>query len=94
MAATAVHNHSKNCEEVLSARKYYGRMSFQHQQGVSPSQDGVYRHDLMQKLKTSRSGYKGHVTRIESEIETFMTARESEAFRGKLANLESAFISF
>ena len=94
VAATAVHNHSKNCEEVLSARKYYARMSFQDQQGVSPSQDGVYRHDLMQKLKTYRSGYKGHVTRIEIEIETSMTAGESEAFRVKLANLESAFISF
>ena len=94
MAATAVHNHSKNCEEVLSARKYYGRMSFQDQQGVSPSQDGVYRRELMQKLRTLRSGYKGHVTRIEREIETSMTAGESEAVRGKLANLESAFINF
>ena len=83
----------KNCE-VLSASKYYGRMSFQDQQGVSPSQDGVYRRELLQKLKTSRSGYKGHVTRIETEIEISMTAGESEAVRGKLANLESAFINF
>ena len=69
-------------------------MSFQDQQGVSPSQDGVYRRELLQKLKTSRSGYKGHVTRIETEIEISMTAGESEAVRGKLANLESAFINF
>ena len=94
VAAMAAHNHSKNCEEVLSARKYYGRMSFQDQHGASPSQDGLYCRELMQKLKTSRSGYKGHVTRIEREIETSMTAGESEAVRGKLANLESAFISF
>ena len=40
VAATAVHNHLKNCEEVLSARKYYDRMSFQDQQGVSKSVAG------------------------------------------------------
>ena len=94
MAATAVHIHSKNCVEVLSVSNYYGCMSFQDQEGVSLSQDGVYRRELMQKLKTSRSGYKGHVTRIEREIEISMTAGEFEAVRGKLANLESAFINF
>ena len=94
MAATAVHIHSKNCVEVLSVSHYYGRMSFQDQEGVSPSQDGVYRRELMQKLKTSRSGYKGHITRIEREIEISMTAGEFEAVRGKPANLESAFINF
>ena len=94
MAATAVHNHSKNCGEVLSASKYYGHMSFQDQQGVSPSQDVIYRRELMQKFKTSRSGYKGHVTRIEREIEISMTAGESEAVRSKLDNLESSFINF
>ena len=33
-------------------------MSIQDQQDVSPSQDVLYRRELMQKLKTSRSGNK------------------------------------
>ena len=94
MAATAVHNHSKNGVEVLNGSKYYSCMSFQDQQGVSPSQDGVYRRKLMQKFKTLQSGYMGHITRIEREIEISMTSEESEAVRGKLANLESQFINF
>ena len=69
-------------------------MSFQDQEGASLSHDGVYRRELMQKLKTSQSGYKGHVTQIERDIEISMAAGEFEAVRDKLANLESAFINF
>ena len=69
-------------------------MSFQDQEGVSLRRMASITHELMQKLKTPRSGYKGHVTRIEREIEISMTAGEFGAVRGKLANLESAFINY
>ena len=58
------------------------------------SESGTPCLELKENLKTSGKGYKGHVTRIQNEIEALMVSREYESVRDKLANLEPAFMNF
>ena len=69
----------------------FGHMSSQDRRVDDRSGCGTPLLVLKQNLKTSRKGYKGHVTRIRNEIEALMVSRAYESVRGKLANLESAF---
>ena len=68
-----------------------GHMYSQGREGVDTSESRIPRFELLERLKASRSGYKGHVTRIRGEIEALMLARKHEAVREKLVNLEAAF---
>ena len=68
-----------------------GHMFSQDQGGVDTSQSRVSRFEILERLKASRSGYKGHVTRIRGEIEALMLIKKFEAVRDKLNNLEAAF---
>ena len=69
----------------------FGHMSSQDRRVEDRSGCGTPLLVLKQSLRTSRKGYKGHVTRIRNEIEALMVSRAYESVRGKLANLESAF---
>ena len=93
--ASACHIYSKNCVEVyVSDRAGFGHMFSQDRRVDDRPGSGTPRLELKQNLKTSRKGYKGHVTRIRNEIEALMVSREYECVRGKLANLEPAFTNF
>ena len=94
-AASAGHIYSKNRVEVyVSDRVGFGHMFSQDRRVDDRLGSGTPRLELKQNLKTSRKGYKGHVTRIRNEIEALMVSREYECVRGKLANLEPAFTNF
>ena len=95
VAASACHIYSKNCVEVyVSDRVGFGHMFSQDRRVDDRSGSGTPRLELKQNLKTSRKGYKGHVTKIRNEIEALMVSQEYECVRGKLANLEPAFSNF
>ena len=63
--ASAAHIYSKSCVEVyVSDRVCFGHMFSQDRRVDDRSGSGTPRLELKQNLKTSRKGYKGHITKI------------------------------